>query len=204
MQVQQGNHRGRLGKSKVDMEFGQNERRMCHDPASRFRRLKVSLSVVWSKSPFLPKSCSSSQDRFIPDDCAQGNTHALTCSPDSTGDRLARSHHMRHCRSLPCSGCSTATLSIPPPKSVCFSSSRSRGSVQPLDNCLGLIGDDDQLDLHRIWFLGPFQGSKWLTLRARLLLFPFSKKLKCVAQCGVICFLLSTREIREDFHSLLQ
>jgi hypothetical protein len=100
--------------------------------------------------------------------------------------------------------CSTATLSIPPPKSVCFSSSRSRGSVQPLDNCLGLIGDDDQLDLHRIWFLGPFQGSKWLTLRARLLLFPFSKKLKCVAQCGVICFLLSTREIREDFHSLLQ
>jgi hypothetical protein len=49
VQVQHSDHRGRPGKSKFDMEFGQNEHRSCQQrSAIRGRLLEVAL---WCQNP---------------------------------------------------------------------------------------------------------------------------------------------------------
>jgi hypothetical protein len=69
--------------------------------------------------------------RFFPgrpssDDCAECNSHALTCSPDSGGRCPSCGLCIRERADLFCTPrCSKGTVAIPPPKSVCFSSSRS-------------------------------------------------------------------------------
>src|ERR1700733_9958873 len=42
-------------------------------------------------------------ERPTSDDCAEGSSHALTCSLERDSGRLSCGHRMRECRSLPCS-----------------------------------------------------------------------------------------------------
>jgi len=78
------------------------------------------------------------------DDCAEGNSQALTCSPDS---RLTCGHRMRECRSLPCSRVLESDgLDPTTEKGVPLFQPIERG-VQLRDNCLGLISDHDQFDI---------------------------------------------------------
>src|SRR5882757_656715 len=48
-------------------------------------------------------NCMTNRTDRASDDCAEGIVHALTCSPDSTSDRLACGECMCERRSLPCS-----------------------------------------------------------------------------------------------------
>jgi hypothetical protein len=86
--------------------------------------------------------------RTVPsDDCAEGNSHALTCSPDSNSDRFTCSHSMRECRSLPCSRVLESDgLDPTTEKCVPLFQPIERG-IQLRDNCLGLISDNDQFDI---------------------------------------------------------
>ena len=81
------------------------------------------------------------------DDCAEGNSHALTCSPDSNTDRLTCGHCVSECRSLPFSRVLESDgLDPTTEKCVPLFQPIKRG-VQLRDSCLGLIGDDDQFDI---------------------------------------------------------
>jgi hypothetical protein len=89
----------------------------------------------------------ASPGRAISDDCAEGNSHALTCGPDSNSDRLTCGHRMRECRSLPCSRVLESDgLDATTEKCMPLFQAIECG-VQLHDNCVCLISDDNQFDI---------------------------------------------------------
>jgi hypothetical protein len=78
------------------------------------------------------------------DDGAEGDSHAPTCNPDSTCDRLTCGQRMRECRSLPWSRVLESDgLDLTAEECVLPFHAIERG-VQFRDNRVRLIGDDDQ------------------------------------------------------------
>jgi hypothetical protein len=110
-------------------------------------RLRSRIIGNFVERAFSLKILFSSPGRSSLDDCTQGNSHAVTCSPDNTSDGLTRGHCMRECRSLPCSpvpdrdGLDATTEK----RVLLFQPIQCR--VQVRDNCLSLISDDDQFDI---------------------------------------------------------
>src|ERR1700733_7636708 len=81
------------------------------------------------------------------DDGAEGNRYALTCRPESTSDRLTCGDRMRERRSLPRSRVLESDgLDATAEERVPLFQAIERG-VQLRDNCLGLIGDNDQFEI---------------------------------------------------------
>jgi len=81
------------------------------------------------------------------DDCPEGDSHALTSSPESMSYRLTCGHRMRECRFPPCSRVFESDCLDPTPeKRVPLFQLVERG-IQLHDNRLGLIRYDDQFDI---------------------------------------------------------
>src|SRR5947209_6605700 len=81
------------------------------------------------------------------DDGAEGNSHAVACSPESNGGGLACGQRMRECGSLPCSRVVESDgLDLTAEECVLLFQAIERG-VQLRDNCVCVIGDDDQFEI---------------------------------------------------------
>ena len=108
---------------------------------------KVSFLGNFIERAFSLKVLFSSPGRSRLDDCTQGNSHAVTCSPDSTSDGLTRGQCMRECRSFPCSPMLDRDGLDPTAEKRVLLFQPIQRRVQVRDNCLSLISDDDQFDI---------------------------------------------------------
>ena len=106
---------------------------------------------VGGLAPNVPKDLKSpsvtGKARATLDNRAEGNSQALACSPDGTGDRLACRYGVRECRSLPFSAVLESDRLDPTAEKCVLLFQPIKRGIQLRDNCLGLIGDHDQFDI---------------------------------------------------------
>jgi hypothetical protein len=132
----------RLGRQRVergDSDLKRSE--ACLQSAGYAGKIRESclLPIVFAAARELPTVRS--------DDCAEGDSHALTCSPDSNRDRLPCGQGMRECRSpLGSRMFESDGFDRTTEKCVALFQPIQR-AVQLRDNCLALISDDDEFDI---------------------------------------------------------